>query len=134
VETALSAAAPLVEGSENQLKQVFLNLIVNASDAMPSGGVLRVESRLSDGGVLLVFRDTGSGILPEHLDKVFDAFFTTKSQASGVGLGLSVSYGIVQRHRGTIRVESAPAKGSAFSVWLPLAGRPAEAVAKAGRG
>ena len=110
---------PMVRGSADKLKQVFLNLILNARDAMPDGGRLSISSSRADGFVKIAVADSGIGIAKENLDRIFDAFFTTKSKVSGVGLGLSASYGIVSQHRGTITVTSSPGKGSAFVVSLP---------------
>jgi two-component system nitrogen regulation sensor histidine kinase GlnL len=123
---------PEVIGNQDQLMQVFLNLIKNAVEAMPAGGKLTVVTRMSDLFTsvqadgkkhrLMVAKisDTGKGIKPEHLQDIFTPFFTTKDR--GVGLGLALSYQIVQEHLGTIRVESEEGAGSTFSVYLPLAG------------
>ncbi len=123
---------PDVYGSEDQLIQVFLNIIKNAVEAMQGGGKLRVMTRMSDLFTtvqadgrklqLMVVKvsDTGPGIKPEHLQDIFTPFFTTKDR--GVGLGLALSYQIVQEHLGTIRVESQENEGTTFSVYLPLAG------------
>jgi signal transduction histidine kinase len=110
---------PPVYGSRDQLKQVFLNLVLNAIDALTNGGELTIGGGEQNGWVHLSIADTGVGIPPENLDRIFDAFFTTKSKASGVGLGLSVSYGIVRGHGGRIDVESVPGRGSKFTVKLP---------------
>jgi two-component system NtrC family sensor kinase len=109
----------LQKGSRDKLKQVFLNLIANARDAMPDGGKLEIEAFALKGKITVAVRDTGTGISSENLDRIFDAFFTTKEKVSGVGLGLSVSYGIVTQHGGLIGVESAPGKGSTFTITLP---------------
>jgi two-component system nitrogen regulation sensor histidine kinase GlnL len=123
---------PDITGNEDQLVQVFLNIIKNAVEAMPTGGKLTVMTRISDlfttvqaDGVkhqLMVVKvsDTGPGIKQEHLQDIFTPFFTTKDR--GVGLGLALSYQIVQEHLGTIRVESHENEGTTFSVYLPLAG------------
>lgn len=108
-----------IRASPDQLKQVFLNLIFNSVDAMPGGGTLRVSSDHDGHKVSIALQDTGCGITPQHLSKIFDAFFTTKTKASGVGLGLSVSYGIVRSHGGNILVESKVNEGSKFIVQLP---------------
>ncbi len=113
------ADLPLVSGSRDKLKQVFLNLMINARDAMPNGGRLRLSATRKDGLVQVQVSDTGVGIPPEHLGKIFDAFFTTKKEVSGVGLGLSVTYGIVQQHKGTIAVTSTVGAGTTFTVELP---------------
>ncbi len=110
---------PLVRASGDKMKQVLLNLVANALDAMPGGGHLTIDARHLDGKVRITVGDDGMGIPKEHLDRIFDAFFTTKGKVSGVGLGLSVSYGIVNQHRGSIEVESAVGRGSAFTVVLP---------------
>jgi signal transduction histidine kinase len=106
--------------SPEKIKQVLINIILNARDAMPAGGTLSVNMQAKNGTAYVSFTDTGVGIPPEHLKKIFDAFFTTKSEVRGVGLGLSVSYGIMQQHNGTIDVSSAPGKGSTFTISLPL--------------
>ena len=112
---------PIVRGSADKLKQVFLNLVLNARDAMPDGGLIRIGTEADDGFVRVSISDSGVGIPKENLDKIFDAFFTTKSKVSGVGLGLSVSYGIVSQHRGSIKVSSTAGEGSTFVVSLPAA-------------
>ena len=109
----------LVAGDADQLQQVFANLVLNAVQAMPKGGVLTVESSLGPEGegYQVRVRDTGPGIPQEELSQIFNPFFTTK--AAGTGLGLSVSYGIIKEHAGYIEVESAPGEGSCFCVSLP---------------
>ena len=102
------------------MKQVFLNLILNAVDAMPDGGELQVNSYRENKKIAVAFKDSGAGINPENLNKIFDAFFTTKAKASGVGLGLTVSYGIIRSLGGNIVVESEPGKGSKFVVSIPV--------------
>ncbi|HHN64549.1 MAG TPA: sensor histidine kinase [Nitrospirae bacterium] len=108
---------PEVYVDGNQMIQVFMNLILNAADAMPDGGRLTISARPSDSKVEIAFTDTGHGIDKEHLDRIFDPFFTTKEKGSG--LGLAVSYSIVKSFGGDIVVESAPGKGSTFKVILP---------------
>ena len=114
-----------------QLEQVFLNLFINACHAMPDGGQLSVETRYaagepeSSGSATVIVRDTGTGILPEHLGRIFEPFFTTKgrlgeSDTPGTGLGLSVSHGIVQAHEGAVRVSSEVGVGTAFELTFPL--------------
>jgi two-component system NtrC family sensor kinase len=123
VETDLDPALPDLIGSEDQLQQVFMNLVSNAAEAMEvKGGVLRIETRHSlQGGKLFVdFKDTGPGIPEENLLKLFEPFFTTKKKGKGVGLGLSVAYGIVQEHGGSINVKSKAGEGTTFHVKLPL--------------
>jgi two-component system NtrC family sensor kinase len=102
---------------EEQMKQVFLNLVSNAFQAMPEGGKLNLRTARAGDKVTVSFADTGTGIAPENMDRVFDPFFTTSS--AGTGLGLSVSLGIVQEHGGQITVESEEGQGSTFTVWLP---------------
>jgi signal transduction histidine kinase len=115
---------PAIEVDVPQLKQVFLNLITNALDAMPHGGTLTVRS-LRDGDFIRIdFADTGGGIPEANLARIFDPFFTTKPAVKGTGLGLSVSLGIVQSHGGTIDVTSEMGKGSVFSVKLPIPTKP----------
>jgi PAS domain S-box-containing protein len=108
---------PEVLVDPNQLSQVFINLILNAGDAMPEGGELTIETKEEDGFVLISFRDTGIGIPPENLPHIFDPFFTTKEK--GTGFGLSVSYSIIKNFGGDILVESEVGKGSTFTVKLP---------------
>jgi two-component system NtrC family sensor kinase len=111
---------PVVTGSRDKLKQVMLNLIANARDAMPQGGHLDILASADAAHVRMTVKDDGMGIAREHRNRIFDAFFTTKGKVSGVGLGLSVCYGIVSQHRGSIDVESTPGAGSSFTVVLPL--------------
>ncbi|MCU0588374.1 MAG: response regulator [Syntrophobacteraceae bacterium] len=122
VETHLDAEVPKVEGDFNQLQQCIINLIFNAIDAMPHGGRLVLESRLDPRHELVVIRvkDNGCGIARDDLMYIFDPFFTTKKEGKGLGLGLSTVYGIVDRHKGAITVESRPSEGSTFTIKLPL--------------
>jgi two-component system, NtrC family, sensor kinase len=106
-----------VRGDADQLRQVFVNLIQNAVQAMPSGGTLRLATRPLGSGCLVEISDSGAGILPEHLEKIFTPFFSTKD--IGSGLGLSVSYGIIKDHGGDIEVESTPGLGTRFRILLP---------------
>jgi two-component system, NtrC family, sensor kinase len=110
---------PAVLGSSNRLQQVFLNLFLNAKDAMPSGGMLEVRSAASNGTVEIEVADTGMGIQRENLARVFDPFFTTKATGRGTGLGLSVSYGIIKEHAGKIEVRSTLGKGTSFRLEFP---------------
>jgi two-component system NtrC family sensor kinase len=128
VETNLDPTLPEMIGSEDQLQQVFMNLVSNAAEAMEAkGGVLRIETRhsLGEGKLLVDFKDTGIGIPEENLLKLFEPFFTTKKKGKGVGLGLSVAYGIVQEHGGSIYAESKVGESTTFHVKLPL--KPASA-------
>lgn len=113
---------PPVLGNRDALAQVFINLVLNASEAMPQGGTLTIATRRHKEAVQVSFADTGVGIPAEMLDRIFDPFTTTKS--SGSGLGLFVSYGIIEGHHGSIKVESAPNKGTTFTVSLPVATSP----------
>ncbi len=124
VTTKLSPHIPWVSVDRNQIKQVLLNLIHNALHAMPVGGELHIAT---EGGkrdrhewLKIIVRDTGMGISPENLERVFEPFFTTRSKEGGTGLGLSVSYGIVSDHGGFIEADSEVGKGSVFTIWLPV--------------
>jgi len=112
---------PAIQGDPNQLQQCVINLIFNAIDAMPEGGRLGIGASLDAvrREVVLVFRDTGTGIDPEALPHIFEPFYTTKQEGYGVGLGLSTAYGIVERHHGTVEAESRPGRGAEFTVRLP---------------
>src|SRR5206468_6151661 len=121
VRRELFPAPVTVLGIEHQLQQVFLNLFLNARDAMPSGGWLTVMTRVEGDQVVAEIADTGSGIPPEHLARIYDPFFTTKAIGRGTGLGLSISYGIVREHDGAIRCDSAVGQGTRFIMSLPLA-------------
>jgi two-component system NtrC family sensor kinase len=115
----LSDGLPPVRGSANKLQQVFLNLFLNARDAMPTGGMLEVRTAAHNGSVEIEVVDTGNGIPREHIHKIFDPFFTTKATGRGTGLGLSVSYGIIKEHAGRIDVRSTPGRGTSFHVEFP---------------
>jgi len=119
--TEFDGKIPTVKISPNQMRQVILNIVKNAIEAMPRGGTLTLSTRCDDGILKIAVQDTGLGTTDEVRQKIFDAFFTTKEQVRGVGLGLSVCYGIVQDHGGEIEVQSTPGKGSAFCITLPVA-------------
>ncbi len=124
VQNALEPRLPAIQGNAGRLQQVFLNLFLNAKDAMPGGGTLRVAT-LNGESVSVCVSDTGTGIAPENIQRIYDPFFTTKTspregQARGTGLGLSVTYGIIQEHAGKIRVESNPGAGTTFVLDFPL--------------
>jgi two-component system NtrC family sensor kinase len=121
IETRFGEEIPKVMGSTNQLRQLLLNIIRNAKEAMPQGGILSLETMGEDKRVIIHIKDTGIGIPKGIQDKIFEAFFTTKQEVKGVGLGLSVCYGIVRDHGGEIFVESEEGRGSTFSVILPTA-------------
>jgi two-component system, NtrC family, sensor kinase len=124
VESELTPNISPIQGNPGRLQQVFLNLFLNAKDAMPGGGRLTVAT--TNGEMISVrVSDTGSGIAPEHIQRIYDPFFTTKAapkdgQTRGTGLGLSVTYGIIQEHAGKIRVESNPGAGTTFALDFPL--------------
>lgn len=124
VRGELANGLPDIQGNAGKLQQVFLNLFLNAKDAMPRGGTLTVST--SNGrSVHVVVSDTGDGIAPEHIHRIYDPFFTTKSRpkqgnSGGTGLGLSVTYGIIQEHAGKIRVESKPGEGTRFHMEFPM--------------
>ncbi|HEX4487796.1 MAG TPA: ATP-binding protein [Terriglobales bacterium] len=124
VEDDLCDHLPVIQGNAGRLQQVFLNLFLNAKDAMAEGGTLRIASSNGD-AVSVSVSDTGDGIPQEHIQRIYDPFFTTKSapregQGKGTGLGLSVTYGIIQEHAGKIRVESRPGEGTTFFLDFPM--------------
>jgi signal transduction histidine kinase len=127
IDLELAKELPVIHGNPGKLQQVFLNLLLNAKEAMPSGGRLRVSTlhNRGDNYVAALVNDSGSGIAPEHLKRIYDPFFTTKNvprsgDRRGTGLGLSVSYGIIQEHAGKIHVESAIGAGTTFHLEFPL--------------
>ncbi|OHC72757.1 MAG: ATPase [Rhodocyclales bacterium RIFCSPLOWO2_02_FULL_63_24] len=111
---------PPVECVLSQLNQVFMNLLVNAAQAIETKGTITIRTGTEGDMVWIEIADTGKGIAPENIGHVFDPFFTTKPVGKGTGLGLSVSYSIVQKHQGRIAVESEVGKGTTFRVWLPI--------------
>ena len=120
---------PTILGNAGKLQQVFLNLFLNAKDAMTNGGTLRIATE-TNGHVSVAITDSGSGIAPEHLQRIYDPFFTTKSapkagQRRGTGLGLAVTYGIIQEHAGKIHVESEVGTGTTFFLEFPMLRKPA---------
>ena len=126
VERAFGAQHIRLRAAEDQLRQVFVNLLLNASDALAGsgpGGRLTITTALDDGMAVVSFADNGPGIRPEDLGRIFEPFFTTKPAVEGTGLGLPVSYGIVRAHGGTIEVRSRPGE-TVFTVALPITGRP----------
>jgi hypothetical protein len=125
------ADLPGVAGNATKLQQVFMNLILNARDAMPGGGTLTIETYLSDSMVGIDIVDTGVGIPPEHIRRIYDPFFTTKGTGRGTGLGLAISYGIIREHAGDINVESQVGRGTRFSIYLPFK-RQAQVARRAG--
>ena len=125
VQTDLYAGLPLIHGNSGKLQQVFLNLFLNAKDAMAGkGGTLHISTTNGD-SVQVNISDSGAGIAPEHINRIYDPFFTTKNvpregQSRGTGLGLSVTYGIIQEHAGKIRVDSQPGQGTTFQLEFPM--------------
>jgi len=122
VERDFQRGLPKIVASEDQLQQVVMNMISNAVEAMEAkgGGTIMVGTRLAGEKVILSFGDTGMGIESSSISKVFEPFFTTKKKGKGVGLGLSVVYGIIQDHGGSIQVKSRKDKGTVFTIELPL--------------
>lgn len=127
VKLDLEGNLPSVKANAGKLQQVFLNLFLNARDAMPFGGVLTIRSWSEEGAARICVADNGEGIAPENLARIYDPFFTTKGAKKGTGLGLSVTYGIVREHAGSIEVDSRPGEGTRFYLELPLARKPVHA-------
>jgi len=127
LETDVDPNIPPIEGDFNQLQQCVINLIFNAIDSMPEGGTLTLSGRYdpSTALVTIMVKDTGSGISEADLPYIFEPFFTTKQEGYGVGLGLSTVYGILERHKGTVKVESRLGEGSTFVLQLPILSPPA---------
>jgi signal transduction histidine kinase len=123
VEQQLYDGLPTIYGNSGKLQQVFLNLFLNAKDAMPNGGVIKVATSNGD-NVRVMVSDSGAGIAQEHIQRIYDPFFTTKNGGregrKGTGLGLSVTYGIIQEHAGKIQVESRVGEGTTFHLEFPL--------------
>jgi two-component system NtrC family sensor kinase len=126
IKTSFNERLPKINASKDQLRQVFLNLVANARDAMPDGGTLSVTTTADDENVKIEIADTGSGIEEEHLKKIFDSFFTTKDSVKGVGLGLSVCYGFIKDHGGDIDVKSKVDSGTTFTIIFPIFQQSAE--------
>ncbi|HEV2763936.1 MAG TPA: ATP-binding protein, partial [Pyrinomonadaceae bacterium] len=121
VEREYEAELPRVYGNAGKLQQVFTNLLLNARDAIPDSGRILIRTRAEEDTVRVEIDDDGVGIAPENVARIYDPFFTTKGVGRGTGLGLAVSYGIVQEHSGHISVESAPGRGTTFRITLPVA-------------
>ncbi len=114
-----SQELPPLESNKNYIQQAFLNILLNAKDAMPDGGKMLVATELADDKIIVRFSDTGTGIKSEDLKKIFDPFFTTKEPGKGTGLGLPITRGIVRKFGGEIKVESVQGRGTTFSIMLP---------------
>ncbi|MFQ5739717.1 MAG: ATP-binding protein [Acidobacteriota bacterium] len=120
VTMELDPSLPATWGNGGKLQQVFMNLFLNAKDAMPKGGELRVKTFYQDSSLVVKIKDTGHGIPLQDVKKIYDPFFTTKSGDKGTGLGLAVSYGIIQEHSGRISVDTAPGRGTTFTLEFPV--------------
>jgi two-component system NtrC family sensor kinase len=116
----LAPSLPKLMADFDQLQQVCTNLILNAIQAMPEGGRLTLNTSANNSQVIIEVQDTGCGISPENMRKLFTPFFTTKEKGKGVGLGLAVAHGIIQRHQGRIEVQSKEGEGTTFTIYLPL--------------
>ena len=120
IKMSFAETLPQINASKDQLRQVFLNLVANARDAMTDGGTLSVRTEADKENVKIEISDTGIGIKEEHIKKIFDSFFTTKDTVKGVGLGLSVCYGFIKDHEGDIKVKSNVGEGTTFSIAFPV--------------
>ena len=127
IEFEPSSTLPRTYGLGDQLQQVFINLALNALDAMPDGGKLSIRVKKQPGRIVVRFEDTGCGIPPEIGRRVFEPFFTTKQPGQGTGLGLAVSYGIIQKHGGEIELRSVEGEGAVFTVDIPILDKPPRA-------
>jgi signal transduction histidine kinase len=124
VEECYTSDLAEIQAVEDQIKQVILNLLKNAEEAIPEeGGIIKISTKSFKKKVAIQIHDSGVGIKAKDKNKIFDPFYSTKSSVKGAGLGLSVSYGIIKRHGGVVNVESKPNKGTAFTVILPMKGR-----------
>jgi len=121
VKTQLDPNLPRIQGVENKLEQVFVNLITNAAQSMNGAGILCLQTAFDPetNQVRIECSDTGFGIDEGHLDRVFEPFFTTKEKGIGTGLGLSICHGIIEQHRGTITIQSFEGQGTVFTIFLP---------------
>ncbi len=119
LEPCLDPSVPKVYGNNGKLQQVLVNLFLNARDAMPTGGKLKVQTARNDTMVVVDITDTGVGISEEDIKRIYDPFFTTKGTGKGTGLGLAVTYGIIQEHGGRIFVDRSPGAGTHFRLKLP---------------
>jgi two-component system, NtrC family, sensor histidine kinase HydH len=121
VRSSLADESLICKADADSLKQVLLNLFINAQQAMPGGGELMLRTQRNDDNAVIIVSDTGKGIEPENLDKIFSAYYSTK--VGGSGLGLSTSRKIIESHNGSIKVDSIPGKGTSFTIQLPLEDR-----------
>lgn len=121
IRSSLSGESLICRADGDMLKQVLLNLFINAQQAMPNGGELLLRTQKNGKNAVIIISDTGKGIEPENMDKIFNAYYSTKP--GGSGLGLSTSQKIVEAHNGSIRVDSVPGKGTSFTIQLPLEDR-----------
>jgi hypothetical protein len=128
VNTQLGATLPSVHGNAGKLQQVFMNLIMNARDAMPHGGELTIATEAENSSVRVEVADNGIGIPSDQLHKIFDPFFTTKGTSRGTGLGLAVTYGIIREHSGSIQVDSVVGRGTTFRLEFPTVRKPVNVV------
>ena len=124
IDVQVPDSLPTTYGLHSELQQVFINLALNALDAMPEGGKLTVRAKTRESSILVSFRDTGCGVSEEVGRRMFEPFFTTKGPGQGTGLGLAVSHGIIQKHGGAIGYESAPEEGTTFTIRLPIRNSP----------
>ena len=122
IEKALQPDLPFIPMDGGQIQQVFINIIMNATEAMQGTGTLTITTRLSTDNkfVEIEFTDTGCGMTPEVMAKIFEPFFTTKEVGKGTGLGLAISYGIIEKHQGRLNVKSEANKGAIFTISLPF--------------
>ncbi|HLB58954.1 MAG TPA: ATP-binding protein, partial [Bdellovibrionota bacterium] len=111
---------PFVTCHPSQINQVFMNILTNAAQAISGQGNIWIKTRREGNDVVMSFKDDGPGVKPEHLDRIFEPFFTLKPIGKGTGLGLSISYGIIEKHHGNIKVESQVGKGTTFTIRLPI--------------
>ncbi|HUO30891.1 MAG TPA: ATP-binding protein [Bryobacteraceae bacterium] len=132
VKLDLGVSMPPVHGNAGKLQQVFLNLFLNARDAMESSGLLAVRAWAEESGAVVEVSDTGHGIPPELIQRIYDPFFTTKGSRKGTGMGLAVTYGIIQEHKGSIDVTSRPGGGTCFQIRLPWSRATGRAAAEIG--
>jgi signal transduction histidine kinase len=117
---SLKPNIPEINGDPSQLNQVLINLVVNSIQAMPDGGKMLIKTDANSEQVFLIVEDTGCGISPENMKKIFNPFFTTKDVNEGTGLGLAVVHGIVTSHNGLIKVESTVGQGAKFQIQFPV--------------